>query len=146
MTRAFLIVVLTAAPAYAAPQVGSTGPQRVTVIGCVERAQPDAVGTTGTVAPTHEGARYVLTNVTVAPDEPQPETANALAASIPVYRLDDAQAATIAEHVGEKVKVSGVIERRNEESSPASSSTKQPPMLSIESLRGIVGASASCKR
>ena len=146
MTRALIIVVLTAAPAYAAPQIGSTDPQRVTVIGCVERAQPDPVGTTDTVAPTHEGARYILTNVTVSPDEPQPETANALAASIPVYRLDDAQAATIAEHVGEKVKVSGVIERRTAESNPAGSSMKQPPTLSVESLRGIVGSAASCKR
>lgn len=145
MKSALLIVVLAVAPAFAAPQLGSTDRQRVTVVGCVERAQPDAVGTAGAVTPAPDRTRYILTKVTVSPDEPHTETSNALAAAISVYQLDDAQAAPIAKHVGEKVEISGTIERRSDESNPAPSSTKRPPTLSVDSLRGIVGSSESCK-
>ena len=127
---------------------------RITVIGCVQRSEPDTAAT-GTTILAPGQTRYVLAKVTLARDADQTATAEQVAAAVPTYRLADSADAIIAPHVGEKVQVSGTIEPA---STSAEDSTANPqrspsaaveqaaaPVLRIQELRSISKTAASCR-
>src|SRR5579872_2952663 len=96
-TVAFSLARLTAQ----APSPDSS--TRLTVIGCVKRAQPDVAGGTGTTVVGPEQSRYMLVNLTLPGDGNRTVTAEVVAENVTMYRLDDAGAPMIAPHVGDKV-------------------------------------------
>jgi hypothetical protein len=109
-------------PPSAAP--GKT--DRITVIGCVKRSEPDTAAATGTTILSPGQTRYVLANVTLAGNDDQTATAEQVAAAVPMYRLADSADATIAPHVGEKVQVRGTIQSAPT-SAEDSTANPQPP-------------------
>jgi hypothetical protein len=151
MARLTLMLVLVSMIAKAqTPPVPVKG-HRIVVIGCVKRSAPDAAASGGTAVPAPDQTRYVLANVTLAADTSQTQTAEQLAAAVPLYRLADSAEGLIAPHVGEKVEVSGtIVPRAPTSSSPPPSSGTTPnqtsaPVLQVETLRSISKASPSCQ-
>ena len=149
LSHAFIAATLAGTiSAPLAQSAAAPSDRRVTVIGCVERSEPDVVGTTGTTTLGPDQTRYVLVNITLAADANPTETADAVAASVPAYRLDDSKDPVIAPHVGEKVEVTGVVQtttRPNGDAPRVTAPASAMPLLKVEKLIPIAGPSASCR-
>jgi hypothetical protein len=132
---------------------------RVTVIGCVQRSQPATAETLGTTVIPAGATKYVLSNITLVPEDARTATAGAgsigslLAESVTMYRLDDAANSLIAPHVGDRVQVTGTVVQTSPSPRGTSGRTDVPtieeiraPTLSVESLRKISSDSTVCSR
>jgi hypothetical protein len=130
---------------------------RVTLIGCIQRSQPmPADAATTTVIPEGE-TRYVLSKITLVPEEAPTGTAgdqsagDVLAQAVNVYRLDDSADSVIAPHVGDRVRVIGTVvtapstatSTNDRIASPATGITRAP-MLRVNSLQKISSDSSTC--
>jgi hypothetical protein len=130
---------------------------RMTLIGCIQRSQPAlADATTTTVIP--DGAtKYVLSKITLVPEEAPTGTAggtsaaDVLAQAVNEYRLDDSADSVIAPHVGDRVRVVGTVVATPPAPTDANSRTASPaivvtraPMLRVDSLQKISSDSSTC--
>jgi hypothetical protein len=120
---------------------------RVTVIGCIARSQLDVAATSGTTVLDQDQTRYILVNVTLPADGQRSATADVVAASVPMYRLDDSRDPAIAPHVGEKVEVTGTVQpparsRPDRQPPPRAAAA---PLLKIEKLQAVGAATESCR-
>jgi hypothetical protein len=125
---------------------------RVTVIGCVQRSQPAGGDITGTTVIPAGETRYVLSNITLVPDNSQSGGgANVVAESVRLYRLDDASDSLIAPHVGDRVRVKGTIVQPPPSPAGTAGNTSpaeapRAPMLRVDSLQTISSRSTVCSR
>jgi hypothetical protein len=126
------------AQAPTAPQQSSEG--RITVVGCLQTAAPNAAGTSGTTASppaatdtakpaaAGEDAKFVLANAVQSGDtaattsSPSPST---------TYRLI-ANDSALMPHVGKKLELTGTIDQERSASSTTSSSPNASPKLRVE--------------
>ena len=116
---------------------------KVTLIGCLERTEPSAIGTSGTTGRTRDDMPYLLANVTSGSSTTSDESRTASAApSATAYRLD-VDDAKVSPHVGEKVMIEGTIDRAASQSSTrSSSSTAYAPILQVDNITLV---STSCR-
>ena len=112
----------------------------VTLTGCVQRAQPEATGTSGMPRDLRE-ARFVLTDVEksegMAPGVSGTAGTADAASKATKYRLD-ADDAKLSPHVGHKVEVTGTIVPPDlgvPAEQPAKSA--KPPMLKVDTIKMI---------
>jgi len=126
---------------------------RVTVIGCIHRSVPAPTGTAGTAVPPEHETKYVLSDITLAaePDSAPTGTGELVRQAVKSYRLDDAAAALIAPHVGNRVEVIGTIVTGDRSSNgaglrpePPTPETVGAPLLRVETLRTISQSSTAC--
>lgn len=123
----------------------SSSASKVTVTGCVQRATSESpTGTSGTAAAVIPDTQFVLANATAGTSTAgtsgttNPSTSSTMTA--PRYRLDDAEQAKIAPHVGHKVEISGTIDDASKSTSPgatagATSTAAPAPKLKVESIK-----------
>jgi len=130
---------------------------RITLIGCIQRSQPALAETaTTTVVPAGE-TKYVLSKITLVPEEAPTGTAgeksagDLLAQAVNVYRLDDSADSVIAPHVGDRVRVIGTVVAtppgradREDRSAPSAIGVTRAPMLRVDSLQKISSESSTC--
>jgi hypothetical protein len=130
----------------------SSSTDKITVTGCVQRADQTATGTSGTVGATGDaGTRFILSNATrkagamsatgtsgtSTPNSATPNSAGS-------YRLD-AEDSKISSHVGHKVEITGTLESASMSNSAASSGSApaagQPganaPRLKVDSVNMV---------
>jgi len=130
---------------------------RVTLIGCIQRSQPAPTETvTTTVIPAGE-TKYVLSKITLVPEEAPTGTAgdksarDVVAQAVNMYRLDDSADAVIAPHVGDRVRVIGTVvtapsaaTNANDRPLPPGTGITRAPMLRVDSLQKISSDSSTC--
>lgn len=132
----------------------SPTPQHVTVTGCIERGATQApVGTTATTADTTQApgpdTKFVLarvateTKATGTTGEHQPGSI----ADARSYRLDDSDESRIAQHVGQTVEISGIVEEQTQAAVGPTGTTAPAdaiaPKLKVDTLRVV---SSDCSR
>ena len=109
---------------------------RLKLIGCVKRSELGAAGATG------QQPRYVLVNITL-PADANREAASALVAeNVKIYRLDESNDQLVASHVGERVELTGILVAPAKRSEADASEPAPPPVLKVETLSTISGASS----
>jgi hypothetical protein len=155
--NALLYVALTIGCARAhvahAQTADATRNVRITVIGCVQRSQPQVAGTT--VVEAGE-TKYVLSNITLVPADRRTNTtgtgstANVVAETVKMYRLDDSTDPLVAPHVGDRVQVTGSVLPAARASTGRSGRGESralggAPMLRVESLQKLASDSATCR-
>jgi hypothetical protein len=121
-------------------QVRDDAPVRITVIGCVERSTPIPEPGATTAVPADE-TRYVLSKITLVPPdraEPTGTAGSAIEQSVSKYRLDDASASKVAQHVGDRVQITGTLGKGAK--APAA------PVLRVDSVTKISSDAASCSK
>ena len=134
-----LALVLAAQTATAAPQPATPvkTPEKITITGCVERAdQMNAAGTFGT---TLDSLHFVLVNI--------PNEAVATSGTKPAaptmdkgYRLDG-EVDKLNPHVGHKVEITGFVDAPAATNGPASS--VNGPMVKVQTIKML---SETCGR
>jgi hypothetical protein len=131
-----------------APQAASqsAAAKKITVTGCVAKAQQAATGTSGATgaAATAKEAKFVLsdasmssTAATGAPEAGAPP-ATAIASE---YKLD-ADDAKLTPHVGHKVEITGSVQEPKGPTQPPAASAANAPTLKVDNLKMV---SPSCK-
>jgi hypothetical protein len=126
---------------------------RITVIGCVQRSAPQTAGTT--IVPAGE-TKYVLSNITLVPEDRRTttagtgSTANVVTETVKMYRLDDATDPLVAPHVGDRVQVTGSVIPPPPSSAGTSGRAESrivvgAPVLRVESLQKLASDSATCR-
>jgi hypothetical protein len=136
---ALTLAAQTATPP-AQPKSPTTAPaEKITVTGCVERAdQMNGAGTT--VGTTIDSLHFVLVNIPAGPVGTIGATTPAAPAMDKGYRLDgDVDALT--SHVGHKVEITGFVETPAATSGPATS--VNGPMVKVQSIKML---SETCGR
>ena len=130
---------------------------RMTLIGCIQRSQPALAETaTTTVIPAGE-TKYVLSKITLVPEEAPTGTAgeksagDVLAQAVNVYRLDDSADSLIAPHVGDRVRVVGTVVTtppsradRNNRTAASAIGVTRAPMLRVDTVQKISSDSSTC--
>jgi hypothetical protein len=129
---------------------------RVSVIGCVRRAEPAPGATVGVTAVPEGETEYVLANITLAEEPGHTGTtapnSELLAQAVKIYRLDDSAKAVIAPHVGDRVAITGVIvtisssPRGTTGTTAPAAGSSVAPTLRVESLRKISSSSTVCSQ
>jgi hypothetical protein len=130
----------------------------ITVIGCIQRSQPLATEAPGTTVIPAGETKYVLSKITLVPPREGAEgaaagsTGNLVAQSVSVYGLDDAADALVAQHVGERVQVTGTIVQpaarptaTGGQAEPSTPKSSQPPTLRVESVQKTSSDSTVCR-
>ncbi|HEV8209904.1 MAG TPA: hypothetical protein VGP77_07265 [Vicinamibacterales bacterium] len=119
----------------------SSSAQKITVTGCVQRATSDSpTGTSGVAGAAIPDTQFVLSNAsagtaTAATSGATSPLSSAMATA-PRYRLDDAEQAKIAPHVGHKVEVTGTIDPTSPSATAGATSTAAPaPKLKVDSVK-----------
>jgi hypothetical protein len=104
----------------------------VTVMGCLERRAPGAIGTTG-AAGAADAPAFILTKV-MKPTG----TAGSSSAAPPAstYRLD-ADEKKLSEHVGRKVEITGKVADRSAGASASKGGGSDLPQLKVDSVKMI---------
>ena len=141
---------LALAAGLAAQAPAANTPDRVTVTGCVERA--DQVAPTGTLGTTVDSLDFVLI---ASNDNPSPAATGTAGtsgstpgepttpAAGPMYKLD-AETGKLNPHVGHKVEVSGTLEKAADVSgSPATDPLAAARTLKVDSVKMLA---ATCPR
>jgi hypothetical protein len=126
----------------ASGQASTPTPQKLTVTGCVERA--DQVTPTGsTLGTTVDSMDFVLMKAKEGPNGTAPAaTSGSTAAESaappagPLYRLNGA-VGTLNPHVGHKVEITGEVADRGPTSAAAAQSGANAPMLKVDSIKMI---------
>jgi hypothetical protein len=126
---------------------------RVTLIGCIQRSQPQRETADTTVVPA-DRTKYVLSNITLVPgDDRSGSTAGTSGAlleqAVKMYDLDDSADSLIAPHVGDRVRVVGRVvtttgKTRSTES-PIAGGTR-PPTLRVDTVQKISSDSSTCSQ
>jgi len=134
IAAAALSAQTTAAPGQ---QAGSAKtPDKITITGCVERA--DQMQGASTVGTTTDSMHFVLVNI---PSSEAVGTSGSTAAAMDKgYRLD-AEPEKLNPHVGHKVEISGYVDAAATTSGAASS--VNGPMVKVESVKML---SETCGR
>ena len=131
---------------------------RVTVIGCVQRSEPPVPEAVGKTVIAGDETKYLLSNITLVPDDRaassgNTSTGNLVAQAVKMYRLDDSADSLIAPHVGDRVRVTGMVvatppsprDKAGRTESPTVSGAR-PPTLRVESMQKISSDSATCSQ
>ena len=129
----------------------SSNANKVTVTGCVQRAISESpTGTSGVAGAAKPDTQFVLANASAgtatAGTSGTTTPATSAMPTAPRYRLDDAEQAKIAPHVGHRVEISGTIDDASHASSPsgtpgATSTAAPAPKLKVDSIKML---SSSC--
>ena len=130
-----------------APQSASqsAAAKKITVTGCVAKAQAAATGTTGATgaAASAKETKFVLSDASMSSSA----TAGAAAAAPPAtaiaseYKLD-ADDAKLTPHVGHKVEITGTVAEAKGPTQPPAASAANAPTLKVDNLKMV---SPSCK-
>jgi hypothetical protein len=132
----------------AAPQSASKGAaaKKITVTGCVGKAQQAATGTAGVADPAASAkeTKFVLSDAAMSSSA----TAGTAGAEAPPataiaseYKLDAADA-KLTPHVGHKVEITGTVEESTGATQAPAASAANAPTLKVDSLKMVA---ASCK-
>lgn len=130
----------TQASTAGAPQRGTTASERLTVTGCVERADqlnPAGASTFGT---TIDSMSFVLMKAEPSNTPDTPVAVGTSGSIGPLYRLD-ADADQLNPHVGQKVEVIGtragttVDDAAAQAANAANPSSAHAPVLKVESIK-----------
>jgi hypothetical protein len=121
-----------AAPAQRPPDVKSAPSDSLTVIGCLERRAPGAVGTAG-VAGGADAPAFILTKV-MRPAGTPPSSSAALASAS--YRLDSDEK-KLSEHVGRKVEIKGKVADLPAGANASKGGSSDLPQLKVDSVKMI---------
>jgi hypothetical protein len=124
-------------------QPASSSANKITVTGCVQRAMSDSpTGTSGVAGAAKPDTEFILANTSAGTSTAgtsgtttPPSSAMTVA---PRYRLDDAEQAQIAPHVGHKVEISGTLDDASRSTSPtpgATSTAAPAPKLKVDSIK-----------
>jgi hypothetical protein len=133
---AFVAQATTSAPQ---PQTPTKAPEKITITGCVERA--DQMAAAGAVGTTTDSLHFVLTSI---PTEPV-ATTGTKGASAPSmdkgYRLD-ADVAKLNPHVGHKVEITGFVDEPATPTAGTATSVNGP-MVKVQTIKML---SETCGR
>jgi hypothetical protein len=156
-TRLFAVVAGCLASAGLSVVVGEAQSKsdpvvRVTVIGCVRRSSPPPGSPVDTTAIPEGSTRYLLSNITLGGDrattaEGGGARGDLIAQSVKSYQLDDAGAAQIAPHVGERVEVHGTVISAPQSprgTAGRGAATPSAPRLRVETIKTIAKNSSVC--
>ena len=122
----------------------SSSKDRVTITGCVQRADERAVGTSGAGGAGSAGATFILatgsSKSTMSPTGGVNPSSSA-ATTPSSYRLD-ADEGKLTPHVGHKVEISGTIDAASTRSSgtttePPTTPSSSTPKLKVDSIKMI---------
>jgi hypothetical protein len=127
--------VLAQDPQTPATQSSATS---ITVTGCVQKAQQNATGTSGSSgAAMGTETKFVLTSAALS----TPSAAGTSGASTPPstaiaseYRLD-ATDAKLSAHVGHKVEITGTVEKPTTAEQPPPASAANSPILKVDKVK-----------
>ena len=128
----------------------SSNANKVTVTGCVQRAMSESpTGTSGVAGAAKPDTQFILANASAGTATAGTSgTTTPSTSSMPIaprYRLDDAEQAKIAPHVGHSVEISGTIDDATRASSPsatpgASSTAAPAPKLKVDSIKMLASS------
>jgi hypothetical protein len=125
----------------------SSNANKVTVTGCVQRATSEApTGTSGVAGAVKPDTQFVLANASAgtatAGTSGTTTPATSAMPTAPRYRLDDAEQAKIAPHVGHRVEISGTIDDASSPSAtPGATSTATPaPKLKVDAIKMLASS------
>ena len=125
----------------------SSNANKVTVTGCVQRATSEApTGTSGVAGAVKPDTQFVLANASAgtatAGTSGTTTPATSAMPTAPRYRLDDAEQAKIAPHVGHRVEISGTIDDVSSPSAtPGATSTATPaPKLKVDAIKMLASS------
>jgi hypothetical protein len=150
VSAAVVSVALQAQTPTSQPTPSSSNANKVTVTGCVQRAISESpTGTSGVAGALKPDTQFVLANASAGTatagtsGTTTPSTSSMPTA--PRYRLDDAEQAKIAPHVGHKVEISGTIDDAMRSSSPsatpgATSTAAPAPKLKVDSIKMLASS------
>jgi len=138
LASGFAVALHAQAPA--TPPNNQTTPGKITVTGCVERA--DQVTPTGTAATTVDSLSFVLINAakgSAADAKPETRGTSGTAATPEqgsMYRLD-ADLAKLNPHVGHKVELTGTLDAAGAPTAanPAPPSAANAPRLKVDTVK-----------
>ena len=124
-------------PSPSSSQTKSTsGMDKVTVTGCVQRADTAApTGTSGSTSAASSAPKFILENAksgSSSSSSTAGTSGSASSATASSYKLD-ADDAKLTPHVGHKVEISGTVES----ASSAASSSMASPTLKVDSVKMI---------
>jgi hypothetical protein len=125
----------------------STAPQKISVTGCIQRAEGGSTGTSGTTGATPSASKsetkFALTNATMSTSAGTSGTAGTAGTAQPStsvaseYRLDAADA-KLTPHVGHKVEISGTVEQPSSTATqPPAASAANAPKLKVDNVKMI---------
>jgi hypothetical protein len=140
MALASGLVVALHAQAPASTQSKPATPEKITLTGCVERA--DQVTPTGTAATTVDSLSFVLINAakgSAADAKPETRGTSGTASASEkgsMYRLD-ADLAKLNPHVGHKVELTGTLDTAGSPTAanPAPPSAANAPTLKVDTVK-----------
>ena len=128
----------------------SSNANKVTVTGCVQRAMSESpTGTSGVAGAAKPDTQFILANASAGTATAGTSgTATPSTSSMPTaprYRLDDAEQAKIAPHVGHSVEISGTVDEASRASSPsatpgATSTAAPAPKLKVDSIKMLASS------
>ena len=125
----------------------SSNANKVTVTGCVQRAISESpTGTSGVAGAAKPDTQFILANASAgtatAGTSGTTTPATSAMPTAPRYRLDDAEQAKIAPHVGHRVEISGTIDDASSPSAtPGATSTATPaPKLKVDAIKMLASS------
>jgi pyruvate/2-oxoglutarate dehydrogenase complex dihydrolipoamide acyltransferase (E2) component len=132
-----------------APQSASqsAAAKKITVTGCVGKAQQAATGTTGATGATASAkeTKFVLSDASMSSSAKAGTADTAAAPSTTAiaseYKLD-ADDAKLTPHVGHKVEITGTVEESKGPTQAPAASAANAPTLKVDNLKMVA---ASCK-
>lgn len=125
----------------------SSNANKVTVTGCVQRAVSESpTGTSGVAGAAKPDTQFILANASAG--TATAGTSGTSTSSMPTasrYRLDDAEQAKIAPHVGHSVEISGTVDDASHATSPgatpgATSTAAPAPKLKVDSIKMLASS------
>jgi hypothetical protein len=121
----------------------SSDDKKITVTGCIQKAEPSATATGTSGAASASEAKFVLNNVSSGAGASATAGTAGSTRTAPSYRLDAADS-KLSPHVGHKVEISGTVEKEGGSTSTATSmpsSASAAPKLKVDTVKMI---SSSC--
>jgi hypothetical protein len=127
----------------------SSSASKITVTGCVQRATSDSpTGTSGSTSAAIPDTQFILANATAGSSTAGTSGTTSSSSSsmtAPRYRLDDAEQAKIAPHVGHKVEITGTLDDTSKSTSPsatagATSTAAPAPKLKVDSVKMLASS------
>ena len=121
----------------------SAAAKKITVTGCVAKAQQAATGTTGATgaAASAKETKFVLSDAAMSSSATADTAAPPATAIASEYKLDAADA-KLTPHVGHKVEITGTVEESKGPTQAPAASAANAPTLKVDNLKMV---SASCK-
>ena len=121
----------------------SAAAKKITVTGCVAKAQQAATGTTGSTdaAASAKETKFVLSDAAMSSSATADTAAPPATAIASEYKLDAADA-KLTPHVGHKVEITGTVEESKGPTQAPAASAANAPTLKVDNLKMVA---ASCK-